>query len=524
MEIDKSQNFSAQLPVNLISNIAYFAVSIIVGILIVPFFVSTLGVAAYGLIPLATSVTGYVAIVVESLNTSVTRFLTIDLRREDFQAANRTFNTALFGLTAVILLMVPIVVAVAFFLPAIFSVPAGQESAAMFLFLGVCGAFLLRTWSGNYTVQLFAYNRLDLQNIVNLTNLMVQYGLIVLLFIVLGPNLAIIGGAAIVGAVFASALSIILARNICPQLRISLRDFDRLKVRDLLGMGSWVIIDQVGTLFLFSIDLIVVNILFGATSAGEYAIAQQWGLLLRSISSTLANVVLPTILGYYALKRIDSLVQLMPPILKFMGLAMALPAGLICGFAPQLLAIWVGPEYSFLAPLMVLLTAPLAIIMAVQPLFAINVAYNKVRIPGIMTIIFGAINLLLAIGLSLATGLGYYGVAVAGVITLTIRHTLFVPWYAARIQKLPGTTYMRFLFSVTLALTTIGLAAASITYIMSIQALLPLAITGSIIAISYGIIVLRFGLTPFERQLIISTMPRELQKIVTKMNIIRSDE
>ncbi len=46
----------------------------------------------------------------------------------------------------------------------------------MLLFLGVCAAFLLRSWSGNFTVQLFAYNRLDLQNLVNLTNLIVQTG------------------------------------------------------------------------------------------------------------------------------------------------------------------------------------------------------------------------------------------------------------------------------------------------------------------------------------------------------------
>jgi len=41
----------------------------------VPYFINTLGVAAYGLIPLATSITGYVAIVVQSLNISVSRFL-----------------------------------------------------------------------------------------------------------------------------------------------------------------------------------------------------------------------------------------------------------------------------------------------------------------------------------------------------------------------------------------------------------------------------------------------------------------
>ena len=168
---------AAQLPRNLAANIAYFLVNIVIGIILVPFFISTLGVAAYGIIPLATSITGYVAIVVQSLNTSTSRFLTVDLQRGDYVQANKTFNTALFGLTAVILLMVPIVLVVAFYAPSLFIVPAGQESSAILLFLGVSVAFLIRSWSGNFTVQLFAFNRLDLQNIVNIVNILIQTGL-----------------------------------------------------------------------------------------------------------------------------------------------------------------------------------------------------------------------------------------------------------------------------------------------------------------------------------------------------------
>jgi len=100
-----TRGLAAQLPRNLAANIAYFLVNILIGVLLVPYFIDTLGVAAYGLIPLATSITGYVAIVVQSLNTAVTRFLTVDLQRGDYAAANKTFNTSLFGLTAVILVV-----------------------------------------------------------------------------------------------------------------------------------------------------------------------------------------------------------------------------------------------------------------------------------------------------------------------------------------------------------------------------------------------------------------------------------
>ncbi|HPW73729.1 MAG TPA: oligosaccharide flippase family protein, partial [Methanothrix sp.] len=368
-EAEINQRFAGQLPRNLAANITYFLASIIIGILLVPYFINTLGIAAYGIIPLATSITSYVAIVVQSLNTAVSRFLTIDLQRQDYEEANKTFNTALFGLTVVILLIVPVILMIACFAPSIFHVPKGMETDAVLLFLGVSVGFLIRSWSGNFTVQLFAYNRLDLQNLVNLTNLIIQTGLILLLFTILDPDLALIGGAYLVGALVASGIAIFLAKRVCPHLRISVNSFDRGRVMEICGMGWWVVINDIGALLFLQIDLIIVNLLFGAPSAGEYAIVLQWVILLRAIAGMLSGVLTPTILSCYARKQTGTLIQVTKSAVKLMGLAMALPIGFVCGLAPELLTLWVGDEFAFLWPLMILLTLHLTVNFSVMPLF-----------------------------------------------------------------------------------------------------------------------------------------------------------
>jgi len=503
--------FAAQFPKNLIANIAYFLVNVLIGLLLVPYFISTLGVAAYGIIPLATSLTGYVAIVVQSLNTAVSRFLTVDLQREDYPAANKTFNTAFFGLSALILLMVPVVILVAYSVPMVFHIPAGQERGATLLFLGVCASFLLRSWSGNYTVQLFAYNRLDLQNLVNLANIIVQTGLIVLFFRLSGPDLGLVGAAYLAGASVASVVSIVLARRVCPHLRLSLRCFDRSRVRTLSGMGGWMVINQIGSLLFLQIDMIVVNLLFGSTSAGEYAIALQWVVLLRAISGVLAGVLTPMVLTYYARGEIDSLLQITMSAVKLMGYAMALPIGLVCGFGPQLLTVWVGSKLAFLAPLMTLLTLHLAINLAVQPIFSINVAYNRVRIPGIVTLLMGIGNFALAIGLSLLPGWGYYGVAAAGAIVLTLKNALFTPWYAAWVL---GTRWQTFIWSIThgiVAALLLWIIAAVLGLLLPLATLGPLVITGGVLSLGYLLLVWQFGLSPHERQLFGSYLPERIR-------------
>ncbi|QYZ80454.1 polysaccharide biosynthesis protein [Methanofollis formosanus] len=514
MENSPEKGFAAQLPKNLAANIAYFLANVVIGVLLVPYFINTLGVAAYGLIPLATSVTGYVAIVVQSLNTAVSRFLTVDLQREDYAAANRTFNTALFGLTAVILLMVPVALAVAYFAPAIFHVPAGEETGAILLFLGVSTAFLIRSWSGNFTVQLFAYNRLDLQNLVNLTNLIVQTGLIVLLFALIGPDLALIGGAYLAGAVVASVVSIILARQVCPHLHLSLRAFDRTRVKDLGEMGWWVVINQIGSLLFLQIDLIVVNMLFGATSAGEYAIALQWVILLRAVAGVLSGVLTPTILSCYARNQTETLIKVSKSAVKLMGLAMALPIGLVCGLGSQLLTVWVGEEFASLGPLMILLTIHLAVNLAVLPLFSINVAYNQVRVPGIVTFVMGIGNFSLAIALALLTGWGYYGVAAAGAIVLTLKNTFFTPWYATRILGVDIHTFTRSLIPGIAAAVLIGVAAGTMGVVLQLPTMVTLVVAGAAITLIYLVGTWAFALNGFERGLFVSYLPPAFRRMI----------
>ncbi len=503
-----------QLPRNLAGNIAYFLVNLIIGLLLVPYFISTLGVAAYGIIPLATSLNGYVGLLTQSLNTAVSRYLTVDLQREDYTIANKTFNTAFFGISGIILLMVPIVILLSLYSPIIFNVPMGQETGAIFLFLGVTSAFLIRSWSGNFTVSLFAYNRLDLLNLVNIVNVTVQVLLIVTFFSIIGPSLALVGLAFLIGSITASAVAIILSRWINPHLTINIHDFDRSRLLDLTGMGWWVIVNQVGAILFLSIDLIVVNLLFGATTGGEYAIALQWVVLLRAIAGTLSGVLTPIVLTYYAKEQTETLIKVSKSAVKLMGLFMALPIGLVCGFAPALLTVWVGSEFSFLALLMVVLTGHLAINLAVLPLFSINVAYNRVKIPGILTLFMGLGNLGLAIVLSLYAGLGYYGVAIAGAIVLTLKNAFFTPWYATRILGVSVHTYTRAMVPGVVATILIACVAAFISMYFPMISFISLIIAGGALAVLYLVVVWLLGLDGFERKLFSSYIPIKIRGYV----------
>lgn len=508
---ETQEAFSKQVPKNLIANALYFILNVIIGLFLVPYFIDSLGVASYAIIPLATSLTSYVNLVVQSLNTSVSRYMTIELQNKEFEKANIIFNTALFGTLGIILLMFPFVILISYYAPSFFAIPESHENAAKILFLGVISAFLLRAWSSNFGVFLFAYNRLDLQNLINAINIFVQVSLIILLFELFSPNLIYIGMAYLIGASTAFVATIFFSHKINPHLKVNIRDFRKSKVKEITEMGGWVIINEIGTLLFVQIDLIVVNKLFGTLLGGEYSIALTWSTLLRNIAGMLVGVLTPVILTYYAKERTDELVDLSKSAVKLTGYAMALLIGYICGFAPQLLSLWVGSEFAKLSPLMFLMLSHLIINLPVMPLFAINVAHNKVRVPGIVTLFMGIGNFLLAVILPSLTGWGYYGVATAGAIMLTLKNAIFIPWYATKVLKVSITTFISPTLYGVIAMIVAYVASRLMVNFFQISGFLSLVVCGIFLTSIYIPLVWSFGLMQSERQTLGSTIPFKIR-------------
>ena len=379
------QNLRTQLPKNLITNVVLFLVSILIGVFLVPYYIDTLGVSSYALVPLATSITSYVNLVIQSLNSSVSRYLTVDLQRGDFNKANIIFNTSLFGMLGISLLSLPIIIVV-HIMHLLFRKSQQTRDMMLIYFLGTILSFLISTLGGVFGVSLFAYNRLDLQNILSISVIVIQVAGIILLFSNYSPMLCHIGFANLIASIIIFIATIYISKKVNPHFKVNLSNFKISEMKEIANTGNWLIINQVGTILFLQMDLIVVNKLFGPVAGGEYAALLTWSRLLRTLAGVLSGVLTPIILTYYAKNQFDNMISISKSAVKFMGFAMALPIGCLCGFAPNILSLWIGPEFAKLSPLMWILLSHLIINLSVLPLFSINISLNKVRIPGLVTL------------------------------------------------------------------------------------------------------------------------------------------
>lgn len=489
---------------NLLANGGLFVLNLLLGMWYTPYLIQHLGVAAYGLVPLANSLTSYLSLITLSLNGAAGRFLTIDLERGDTVSANRTFNTVLMGNLGLMTLLLPLVILFVLNVQRLFDIPTDQGTSAQWLFAMTLVAYLITMVQSSFSVSSWARNRFDLRNMVIAIHHLARVGIVVAMFSLARPLLWYVGIGILGATLLGFAGDVWLWRKLTPELCVQPADFDRLRVRELFGMGGWLIVNQVGTLLFLNVDLIVANILLGAEVAGGYGSVLLFSTMLRQLAQTASTVLTPTILTKYAHGDMRAVNRISQQAVKFLGLAMALPIGFLCGVASPLLELWLGPEFKNLAWLLVTLTAHLSVNLSVLPLFGINTAFNKVRVPGIVTLVMGAFNVGLAIAF-VKLGWGALGIAAAGAILLTAKNVLFTPIYAAHIQKLPWWTFMTSMLPATIAsLTVAGLAYGTIQ-VVSIRSWFALGGLGVTMSLAYAGVVY-FGVLRAEDRKLLGTL------------------
>jgi len=500
---------SGRLGINLASNVGHLGLTIAVGVLYVPFLIRHLGPAAYGLIPLTSTITSYMALITVGLNIAVGRSLTIALEKQDHEQANRIFNTSLWGTLALCAaLLVPAGLGLVF-LDSIIHLPPGYEAQARWLFGWVVAAFLLNELKLPFVVSCYCRNRFDLYNLVATGEVLTRVGLVVLLFYAVAPGVQYVGAAILGGTTVAAVGAVWLWRRLTPTLRVRIRDFDWDVLKSLTSTGGWVIVNQLGAILYVGIDLLVANRLFGAELAGKYAAVLALPLLIRTLGATVGAVFSPTATYYFARQDIDGLVLYMGRAVKCLGLMLALPIGLMCAFSEPLLRLWLGPTFGELSPLLFLMASHLCVNMAINPLLGLQITTDRMKVPGLVTLVMGLGNLGLALLLAGPMGWGLYGIAAAGAIMLTLRSVCFTPLYTAHVLGKPRFTFLRGqvpIVAVTVVTILLGRAVAGIWEISNWGDLI---LTGSGLSVVYCAGVYGLLLNPEERQMLRSVLRKE---------------
>jgi membrane protein EpsK len=494
-----------RLLTNLVWNFTDFVTAVAAGLWFTPYLIRSLGADVFGLVPLATQIIGYLAVVTIGLNAAVGRNLTIAFEKGQHEKANRIFNTSLWGGIVLSTVLLSAGGVASWYGQYLVKTPVGYEMIVRWLLGAALVSFVLGIISTPFGIASYALNRFDISNAISIIQRVFTIAFVVILFSCTKPSLAIVAGSMVLGGMLTFTQKFIAQKRIMPFLRVNRRDFDFQEFRELFSFGGWMIINWLGGILFLSIDLLVVNRMFGPVAGGNFAVAAQWSNLLRSMGVVVVGVFGPTFLYYYARKDLANLVVYGQRTVRLVGLGLALPIGLICGLSHPLLCAWVGKEYAWLAGLVSLLTGPLCVNLPVTSLLNIQNATGRVRLPGILTCVLGLMNLGLAILLAGPGELGIYGVALASCIMLTSR-TLFTPFYCAWILELPFRTFFREILTVVLATGAIALTSFTASWWIDFSSWGRLFGAGVVVGTIYAGLAWLFLLNRQERALVLAKL------------------
>jgi len=474
-----------QVRINSISSLVYFVLNAAVGLWLVPYLIGEIGVDGYGLIALAVSLTAYVALAAGSVNSSISRFLSIDINRDDFDSANETFNSALLGVSIGILLVFPILWVLAANIGEIVKVSPRFADSAPDLFLLLIIAFFITFVRNIFTAPAFAKNRLDLIFFGQGLETLIKVGVLVVLMGILASDVDVVGYATLIGAVIALFYGLALWRKFAPYLTVSLKALRFSRFSELFAMSGWITVNQTGAILFLNVDLLIANLFIGATGAGYFGALLQLSIALRSLSAVLAGVVTPLVFSRYAKDRTDELVAVARTGIKYLGLLVALPVGVVCAAAHPLLTLWLGEEFAEFAPLVWFMMFHLAANVAVRPLFAVQQAANSVRGPAIVTLLLGASHVVLSIVFVTLFDWGLYGIAISGIITLSLKNSIYTLIHAARLLQQPFWTFAGPVLAALASATIAALVFTAIRELITVDSWVMLIVASGVTTLIY---------------------------------------
>lgn len=474
---------------NLTANIASVLVAVILGFFFTPFLMHHLGPASFAMLPIATTIISYFSLFSHVVASAVSRQLSLAVHGKHSHSVATVFLTGGRASRLLALILLPAIVCAAFLAPAVLSTPAGNKLEVSILMIAVGISLLANLFAVRDSSMLIAKNCIYVDAFATIIQTVLRIGVATALLLVFEPRLWFVAAGLIVGSVIAQSYRAIMIASKFPETRDVNARYEASIIRAAGFTASGVGIGRVSNLVLLSSDVIIVNLLFGATESGFYAAVLQIALLLRLAGTNIAMPFSPTVLNRFNAGDVEGSVEAARSSVRAVGNMLAIPTGLLLGAHSVFLVAWLGSDFAPHSNYLIIMLVLLPATASSQPLLAIILAADRNRVSGLAVLAFGFLHLGAGYTLAVLFDLGPIGIALSATIVIALKGLVFIPLFVARIcARDPGPFFLEFLppllvlFVTTLA-TKIAIAASGADSLVRLALIfMPVALFSTLLA------------------------------------------
>jgi len=335
---------SSLLTRNTLLNIIGQAVTLLLGVISIPFIVRGLGTERFGLLSMALVVLGYFTIFDIGLGRATTKFVSGALGSGKEKEVSHIVWTAVTA-QAILGIVGGLVFRgiTPFLVEHILNIPLGliQEAKTTFYLLAFSVPILLI--SSSFRGVLEAFQRFDLINAVKIPANSLTY-LLILIGLLLGFNLPGIVALVILTRLGTLTVFVVLNFRQIPKMKSysgSIALFQR-----LFSFGGWIMVSNIVNPILVYFDRFLISSLLSMAALAYYSAPYEAVTRLWIFSASLIMTLFPAFSALEATKDKERISILLARSIKYVLVALAPLVILIGVFAREILQIWLGSDFA----------------------------------------------------------------------------------------------------------------------------------------------------------------------------------
>ena len=330
---------------NVASRYVMIVLNVAIGLVVLPYNVSHLGSAAYGLWMLAANITQYFGVLDLGYGGAVVKFVAEHRAKKDARALNEILSTMFFVFSGIGILCYGVALAIAALMPHIFNIDPAQvhtgRTVLLIIALQLAFFFPFSVFGGVIN----GFEKYYINNIVGtVSNVLVAIANVLVLW--LGYGLIELVSVTTALRVLPFLIYRRNAYAVFPELRIRREYFRRDRLRDLTGFSVYLAVIDWAARLTYTTDSFYLGAFMNMTAVGVYAVAQRLSDALLRVTNQLHTFLFPTVVHRAVDGGIEGQQSLMVKATRFQLAVAVCMCGGIAAVADVLIRTWVGPKFD----------------------------------------------------------------------------------------------------------------------------------------------------------------------------------
>lgn len=462
LQIQKNLSTSRKFAKNAVFNVAGFAVTFPILILLTPYMLDVLGKARFGVWALAGVVTSYAQLSDMGMTTAIVKFVAEHWAKRDVKRMSAIVSTTFFSFAMIGGLVAGSILLLRYFIVVnLLKVPPELQSEALFVVIGIVVIFYSNLLFSVYNSVLQGLQRMDITNGIMVVSKVFRAGGMYF-FLASGFGLkGLIVNSAIFSALTIGA-NVFWAKRLAAGLKVNPFWFSFSELKGIVKYSANIFSARLMGLFQDPINKIILAAYTSLPFVSLYEVGWRVNSMVRSLFGIGLMPLLPASSELQSESNKQELQRIYLSISRMLYL-FAVPFFLVVMvLAKPLVQVWLGDGYELAGRAIQFLLLGNLFSLLVTPQYVILQGIGKPQINTIAHAIAAGINVVLAIVLTYY--LGFYGVLIGGVVSLLIS-SLFIDCLFRRIVGIELRMYLHQISSIGI----IGTVMLSVTLIYAFR-------------------------------------------------------